>query len=172
MKSHFVISGINPEPWTAPQVSIGRKGGRVFPRFYASEALKSYKKAIAEEIQAQLPLDYNPHDSELALTFFFWRHLVPYETPQARTARKHEADATNLQKALEDALQGVLFTNDRNVKHIQSFIMEQGHETSSLIIIEMTDKIVVPEWVNDHLDTTEPEQTDRNLIDIDPREYF
>lgn len=170
MSSTFVIHGLNPEPWTAPQVSIGRNKGKPFPRFYASAAMKAYKEAVKEEVEALLPLNWEPLDVPISLRFLFWRHLVPYETHQARTARKHEADATNLQKALEDALQGVLFTNDRNVHSVQSVIMDQGHDSTPLIMVTMSTKIELPKVLIAEEDKFDGTKNVR--ADFDPSEVF
>lgn len=148
-KRVYVISDINPEPWTAPSVSVGRKGGKVFPRVYQSAALRSYKNAVRDDLTEQASED--PFDGHISLAFFFWRQLPDYETDRERRARKHEADVTNLQKALEDSLQGVLFTNDRNVIGIESYLMEQGHGTRPTIMVVMDTSPRLPMEVYDDL---------------------
>ena len=133
----FEILDLNPEPWTSPQVSIGRKGGKAFPRFYSNEQMKNFKEALAEAVRQKLPEDFEPFEIPIGVTFYFWRRLDEYQSPQARTARKHEADATNLQKAAEDALQGVLFKNDKDVSVVTSYIMEQAHDTRPAVVVEI-----------------------------------
>lgn len=132
----FHISGINPEPWTAPEVSIGRKGGKVYPAVYKTETLRAYQEAIKDSLS-----DIEDHvidDGEpFALHFWFWRQLPDYDLGDGRRSRRHIADATNLQKALEDALQGVLFKNDRWCLDVRSTMVEQGHETVPGIVIEL-----------------------------------
>jgi Holliday junction resolvase RusA-like endonuclease len=127
-----IIRGVNPEPWTSPSVSVGRKNGKAFPMVYKSAGLKAYQEAIGEAVSGR-----KPTTGPISVTFYLWRQLPAYETDRQRKARKHEADATNLQKALEDALQGHLFENDRDCHHVQTFIMEQGHDTEPLIVIEV-----------------------------------
>lgn len=121
---------LNPIPWTV-QVGIGRrKGGGVYPQVYKSDELKTYQEAVKEAIVTPIILE-----GEIDLVFLFWRQMPDYETHQGKRARKHQADATNMQKALEDALQGVLFANDRDVRSVESHIIEQGHDTDPLVVI-------------------------------------
>lgn len=131
------LHGINPEPWTSPDVSVGRRaGGHAYPIVYKSEALRSYQEGIKSLLEGKPTLIFDP-GTPITLEFYFWRQLPDYTTDRERRARKHEADATNMQKALEDALQGVLFENDRDVKRIYSEIMEQGHDTEPRIGIRI-----------------------------------
>lgn len=140
----LVIAGLNPEPWTSPQVSIGRKGGKHFPMFYSNEQMKNYKSALAQEVKHQLPEDFELLEEPISLVFYFWRRLDEYKSPQARRSRKHEADATNLQKATEDALQGTLFKNDKDVVSVTSYLMEQTHSTEPAVVIDVNTKPSLP----------------------------
>src|SRR5687768_284355 len=107
MKSITLDLQLNPEPWTAPSVSVGRgKGGKVFPQVYANAQLKAYQEAVREEARSQLPDKWEPYEGEILLHFYFWRQMADYESHQAKRVRKHQADVTNMQKATEDALQG------------------------------------------------------------------
>lgn len=125
---------LNPEPWTIGPLSVGRNGGKVFPRVGRHEGLYAYQQAVKEQISQDM-FDPYPPGTPLKLSFFFWRQQATYVTPQARTHRKHEADVTNLQKALEDALQGVLYHNDKDVKDIRSVMIEQGPDVLPRICI-------------------------------------
>lgn len=140
----YVIHGVNPVPWTAPSVSVGRKkgGGGFYPRVYSAAELKNYKEAIREEVQER----YDPDvlDGDIALSFYFWRHIDLGTTGKKKISSK-EADATNLQKSTEDALQGVLFKNDRQVKHAQSWIMAQTSDTEPMIVICVQQDFKMPQ---------------------------
>jgi Holliday junction resolvase RusA-like endonuclease len=92
--------------------------------------LDAYKEAVREELGEQ-----ELQEGQHILHLYFWRVRSEYTTPQARTHRKHEADVTNLQKATEDALQGVLFANDRDVREVHSYLIDQGPETEPGIVI-------------------------------------
>ena len=131
------LDGINPEPWTAPNMAVQHgQGGRAHPVAYKSLGLRVYQEAVKEELDGRATLIFDP-GTPITLDFYFWRKLPDYTTDESRRARKHEADATNMQKALEDALQGVLFENDRDVKRISSEIMEQGHDVEPRIGIRI-----------------------------------
>ena len=135
----FVIEGVNPEPWTASQSSTGLKGSKMVTRFFKDEKLRSYQEAVKESLRIDYP-DYvkHPEVDLIALSFYFWRRL------------DHGAqvmDNTNGQKALEDALQGVLFVNDRQVKRNVTETFHQASNVSPLIVIEMNPWVGVTELV-------------------------
>lgn len=130
----FVLPGINPTPWTSPEVSIGRKGGKVYPMVYASAELKNYKNSVKQAMEERYP-DIEPIEDEVGLRIYFYRRLD--EMRGNRRRKGHVADATNLQKATEDALQGILFKNDVQVVHAESWVMAQHDAVESCIIIEL-----------------------------------
>lgn len=118
----FWITGVNPQPWQAPRFTKGFKG------VTKHETLKGYQNAVKEELAAVWP--YGPFDTTqetpVALSFAFWRQIENVQDTSGRWHRGQVADATNLQKALEDALQGILLTNDRYVADVRSRIIEQS----------------------------------------------
>jgi Holliday junction resolvase RusA-like endonuclease len=127
----FVLD-VNPEPWRIGPVSVGRRGGKVFGTVGRDQQLHYYKEAVRSELDAG---DFEPIVGKVELMFFFWRRRDEYKTPQARTHRKHEADVTNLQKATEDALQGILFKNDKDTNDIRGVMVEQGADVTPRIAI-------------------------------------
>ena len=129
---------VNPEPWTSPTSSTGRKGGRVVAFSHKNARLRAYQAMIREEVEAFH--DHVPFAESVQVEFYFWRALEQYEV-NGKLRRRHAADATNLQKALEDALQGLLFTNDRNVTRIMSQMVEQGPDVEPGIVIKVTSGI-------------------------------
>lgn len=122
---------LNPEPWAVGSLSLGKRNGRFFPKMDRNPQLAAYKEAIAEELSNT---DMLP-PGEYELRFYFWRVLDDYETGSGKRHRKHAADTTNLQKATEDALQGILFDNDRHVQRVTSTIIAQGPEVKPGILI-------------------------------------
>lgn len=122
---------VNPEPWAIGDVSVGRNGGKVYPIVGRNNQLHTFKQAVAEEIGNQATMISGP----VALHFYFWRNRAGYKTDRQQKARAHDADLTNLQKACEDALQGVLFNNDRDVVEVHSYLVEQGPDVTSRIVI-------------------------------------
>lgn len=129
----YHVADINPQPWVASQASVGRRGGKSFVNFYKPTQLKNYQEAIHEEFAALNPPIADP-DIPLEVHFYFWRELDVAEGVE-RKVRAHVADATNLQKALEDALQGVLYKNDRQIRSITSTIVSQNADTTPFILV-------------------------------------
>lgn len=167
---HFLW--INPEPWTSPSIAVGRgKGGKPYPQVYKSAGLAAYQQAVAESLAGRNMLIFDP-GTPIALEFYFWRRLPDYTTDKDRRARKHVADATNMQKALEDALQGVLFENDRDVKSIRSIIMEQEHDTEPCIGIKISFAPDPPDIERPVPDNQRPSAIETPTFMPDAEEYF
>lgn len=130
--------GVNPEPWAVGPIGYNRRGGKMGAYMGRNQQLDAYENAVKEAVQAQ----YNGPmlTGKLSVEFFFWRHRAEYTTPQARTHRKHDADATNMLKATEDALQGVLYANDKDNAEVRARIMAQGPDVEGQIVIHITDR--------------------------------
>jgi Holliday junction resolvase RusA-like endonuclease len=127
---------INPVPWTSPSVAFKTK------RVYKAAELTAYQNAVKEQVlEAGIePVELAP-GARLELSFWFWRRLDSGTPGAGRKRRARQVDATNLQKALEDALQGVLFANDRDVHYIHSYVVEQGPDVTPGIGIWAFDTI-------------------------------
>lgn len=147
MNSHWFVIPVNPEPWSVGTISTGRKNGGTFGRMSPSALLVAYQEAVREHLDGVPELPFGDYD----LRFFFWRELEEYRTESGRRQSRHVADATNMQKALEDALQGYLIDNDRNVQHIESTIVDQGKDVKPCIVIEARP------WVGMNPDLIPPE---------------
>ena len=119
----FVYLDVNPEPWAVGTLSIGKRGGKMFPRMARNESVHAFKEAVREELTGTVTM---LPAGRYHLDFYFWRRLDTYVAESGRKANAHVADATNMQKALEDALQGILIDNDRDGAVIRSTIVEQG----------------------------------------------
>lgn len=119
---------VNPEPWEIGPVSVVRRGAKLMPSVAPSQQLVYYKHAVHDILENRYPNDWScelpPHYS---LDFFFWRD----------TTKGNYADATNLQKATEDALQGILIGNDRDVIRVCSTVVEQGPDVSAAVIFRI-----------------------------------
>lgn len=130
MGNWYVLHGINPEPWKVGPITIGRsKIGKLFSVVGQDQQLRSFQDAVREAMKDGIAIE-----GPLELKFFFWRRLDSY-TGARKEITKHEVDATNMQKATEDALQGILMKNDNLVKRISSTVVEQGTEVSPKIVI-------------------------------------
>lgn len=128
----WLVCEVNPEPWAIGDLSVGRRGGKTFPMVGRNHQLHAYKEAVKEALKDR---DTPWIEGKIELVFYFSRNIARYTSPQARGARSHEADLTNLQKATEDALQGVLFKNDKDVVHCESFIVGQSPDVKPLLVI-------------------------------------
>lgn len=130
----YDIRGINPVPWTASKAAR-RKGGL---QFYKDEDLKSYQKALTSALE-QVRVGEVITEGPIVLRLWFWRQLelTERDTGAKVNVRAHQADATNMQKAAEDAIQGALIKNDRDVAGISTMVVEQGHDTEPRILIEV-----------------------------------
>jgi len=122
----IVIRGINPEPWAIGTVNAWGKGrGTISPNL----KLLNYQNAIREELINRL-------DSGGTVPVPLWAQDL-YIMYFRSTERGQPADVTNLNKATEDALQGILFGNDRINRKVTGEIIEQhpNVEHVGLIII-------------------------------------
>lgn len=171
----FVVA-VNPYPWKVPPMSVGRKGKALFVTAGRDEGLYTYQQAIKEQLEFMAPtIILGP----VKLRLWFYRNIPEYTTPQGRRARKHEADTTNLQKATEDALQGLLYANDKDVKDIHSVLVDQSPVAASLLVIcaEPYDNGVefpahVQSMIDDTLGAFEPAHTFVDLFDATEEEPF
>lgn len=133
---------INPEPWTIGPVGYTTKGGR--PRGFVgvNQQLRNYQDAIRTYLKDRVRAipggdELFPLKMPLDVKFWFWRRLDNYELESGKKHNRHWADATNMQKALEDAIQGIITGNDRENYRISSEIVHQGKDVSPGIVIEL-----------------------------------
>jgi Holliday junction resolvase RusA-like endonuclease len=151
MNDRWFVLSINPDPWAIGPLGVGKRNGKMFPYVGRNTQLDSYKQAIKEELREIEPLPQGDYE----LNFYFWRRLDEHGS-----GRKHIADATNMQKATEDALQDVLFDNDRNVRDIRSVVVEQDSDTTPCVVIRARlwqglNPEEIPEHVWEQVDHTE-----------------
>ena len=124
--SRYYVLWINPEPWKVGPVSYKRVG--------KDPSLEAYQEAVREAL-----LQSNPEQlpGKVDVEFWFWHRRVRYQGAK-KVVVKNEIDATNMQKATEDAIQGVLLGNDRNVVNITSHKMEDSEETDGKVVIRIS----------------------------------
>lgn len=146
----YLLDGINPEPWTSPEVGTTRRAGKVVPTVYKGEQSRVYQAAIKEYFEEH---PARMHTGPLDIQFFFWRQVASYQGGHAQ-----RVDATNLQKSTEDALQGILFSNDRENVAVTSVVMEQGPDVLPAILIGVHTAIV-PQWPADKMRSMRKLQT-------------
>lgn len=148
----WIALDVNPEPWAIGPVGYSRRGGKMSAYVGRNQQLDAYKEAVKEELGEQEKLT-----GKVMLVLYFWRNRAEYLTPQARSHRKHEADVTNLQKATEDACQGILFDNDRDVACVFAEMREQGPDVIPAVVIGIDSYVQgeLPEGVIRVLDKTQ-----------------
>lgn len=130
-ETQWYVLDVNPEPWAIGPVGYARHNGKMSAYVGQNKQLDTYKQTIKEAIADKAVM----MSGKVDITFFFWRNRADYKTPQARSHRKHEADATNLQKSTEDALQNILYSNDKDNSHVQAYIIEQGPGVKGKVVI-------------------------------------
>lgn len=126
---------LNAEPWKVPSASIGRARGKLHIEMHKDRGLVAYQEAVKEQMATLYP-DAPKLEGEVDITFYFWRHLALYQGAKKLVTR-NACDATNAQKALEDALQGILYDNDKANVHVESWVMEQGSHVEPLTMIRV-----------------------------------
>lgn len=136
MKKILFITELNPEPWAMPTIGTARRGKNVYPTTTKNGIQEAYQEGLKGSVAAAYPnLEPFPDDMKLQLEIYVWRALDTYQTATGRTHTRHVADATNIQKATEDALQGILFKNDTQVKRCSTEIIEQGKDVKSKVLV-------------------------------------
>lgn len=132
----ILVMDLNPEPWTSGTLSTGYNGKKRYPVLSKDQRLIDYQDGISDNIKQAYPeLTMFPEEVQLHLIFKFWRQIDSFTGGTGRTQHRQIADATNLTKALEDALQGVLYKNDRQVKHSEGEIIMEGPDVMPRILI-------------------------------------
>jgi len=149
---------LNPEPWKVGHAYVVRSSGQPKARIAPDATLQTYQNAVRDELTLQgvelLPGDYS-------LYFSFSRQLASYTSAEGRTSTRNASDATNMQKATEDALQGVLIGNDRDVVRVGSVIVDQGPAVSPFVIIQI--KFGLTEEDSSKMDDVPPELMDEAI---------
>lgn len=128
---------LNAEPWTVGQLGLGRRKGKVYPTITKDSNLRVFQAAVKEEMAHRYP-DAPIRTGDIDLTFYLWRNLAEYQGAKKKVHRQ-QADATNLQKALEDALQGVLYDNDRDNRCVCTETIQQGPDVEPFCLIMIED---------------------------------
>jgi hypothetical protein len=129
----ITVLGINPEPWAVGSSFATRRNGGIHSGISPNAKLVAYQRALQEELKSR---DYTPIINEsirLTLQMLFVRQVDSYKTAGGVNKTGNYADATNLGKSTEDAMQGILFPNDRQMAWTFPIIVEQGLSAESFI---------------------------------------
>lgn len=168
MSEHWYLIPLNPEPWAVGDAGIGRKNGKLFARISPEPNLKAFQEAVKEETEDWEMLPY----SEFKLTFYLWRQQVSYISTSDKRVQRHQADATNMQKALEDALQGVLFDNDRAVRDIRTVVVAQGPNVVPKIIIKAEEYVIFEDSLPAHVQARRTQKPETDNVWRGPEDKF
>lgn len=135
------ILPINPEPWAIGPIGVTNKSGRARGFVGKNLQLDNYQNAVRTMLTQQLAevegREIFPLAVPCKVKFWFWRRLDSYQTQTGRKSSRNWADATNMQKALEDAIQGILTGNDRHNYCVSSEIVHQAEEVLPGIVIQV-----------------------------------
>lgn len=155
---------VNAVSWAIGPLGVKKVKGAARPIPYVGRntTVQEFQEAIRESLAVHVA-KFDPKDKrEFILHFYIWRDREEYQTPQARAHRSHEADATNMQKAIEDALQGLVFHNDKQVVKITTHVVAQGPGVRAGMVVgiqalEAGERVRVPASI---LDLYEQMQTE------------
>lgn len=128
---------VNPEPWAIGEISVVRnkKTGKNIPVVSPNANLATYQDAVRSELAALGAAMKLPSYS---IRFHFCRVMASYKSASGRTLHRNQADVTNMQKATEDALQGVIIGNDRDVLRVESVRVEpEEGQVQGWVMIEL-----------------------------------
>ena len=136
MQYVYALEGINPEPWAIGKAFAMR--GLARAGIAPNRKLVAFQQAAREALLAE----YDPPllTCPIKMHFFFSR-AVEKTSYGDKSAHAMHADATNLQKALEDAFQGILYKNDNQVIDIHSSIVDQSTTAEPGIAIVVSDSV-------------------------------
>ncbi|WKW85502.1 rusA-like resolvase [Rhodococcus phage Reynauld] len=138
---------VNPEPWKMPPLSVAR-AKKPYVQVGRDDASHAYQEAIRAHLRN---VGAEKVDGEFhRVHFLFSRRRERYQTQTGRNMTRSVADATNMQKLTEDALQDILFKNDKNNRWVTSQTIAQDTECDGFIVIMVApmldpDVIRVPE---------------------------
>ena len=128
----FVIP-VNPQPWTVPPFQPGMKNGHMYVSPGRDVKGEDFKQAVRDELNRQgAYMMKAPYEIE-----FWFDHKLD-------SSKSKAVDATNMQKLAEDALQGIVIDNDRNVVSIHSRNFPQDKDAAGMFLIRVVDNAPEP----------------------------
>ncbi len=131
----WYILGLNPEPWRVGPLGIGRTGGKLRPYVGRDQQLYGYQEAVKAELKRLYPSAPLLPEVEVELVFYFHHVLEEYTSLSGRKTKDNLADLTNLVKATEDAIQGVLIRNDRLVMKQRNYLRRTDTDDATPYVV-------------------------------------
>lgn len=162
---YWLLFPINPEPWAVGPLSVGRRNGKVFPAMGQNAELRVYQDAIREILTAD---GVEMIRGDVEIDFYFNRSTLSYRANSGRRSTKNRADLTNMQKALEDAFQGILIDNDRDNVRVQSCSVtdppsEEGYSVAHVFVPTIHREVIPNRFmhlIRDGLTAANPQPSD------------
>lgn len=167
----WYVLGVNPRPWAVGPLSVARKGG-VYATMGRNQELHAYEAALASTLLMEYPylreyidakmlkkfpglaryLAGDPAKAkdrslwagaEVSMTFHFWQKLETAEVDGKKITDK-VADLTNMVKAAEDAMQGLLLNNDMQVREQRNVIYQRDADVPEGIVVVSIERFCGP----------------------------
>lgn len=153
----WFILPLSPVPWRVGPVYAARSktSHRIGGGVGRDQEVHSYQEAVRAEMKRQ---GATMIDGPFKLVLLFWRDMPTYATEKSARARAHEADGTNMYKSTEDALQGILYENDKDNIDGHWSIVEQGPNVTGRVVIG--------------IEPTTKETVTNQIIDMIPDEIY
>lgn len=149
MDGHFYQIRLNAEPWAIGPLGMGRKGKGAYPFIGPNQKLQAYQEAIKESLSGAEIIE-----GEVEVRLYIWRQIETLKVYGGRDRKGKTSDATNIQKATEDAIQNLLIQNDRLVRRISTEIVSQDEGTEGKIVIHIlpyvSRELEIPESIQDY----------------------
>lgn len=147
---------INPEGWAVGPLGVMRKSGKLIPYIGRNQQLHNFKEAVKHEFENRYE-KLVPVDEDVELCVYFWQRLDTANSSTGRKSSDKAADLTNMVKAAEDAIQGVLIKNDNKVMAQRNVIVERGPNARGGFAICVRDwrgcnPDEIPQYIWDQLD--------------------
>lgn len=137
MKQTSWAFAINPEPWAVGPAHVRHpKGRKAFVAFGKDGNQELFQGSLRECLEAEGITEVLP--GPYFLEIWIWRQTTHFEKNNRGDGHRHKADGTNILKATEDALQGLVIDNDRNNVSGTWHIIEQSEDTQPMIVIQLT----------------------------------
>jgi hypothetical protein len=149
-KQWYVLD-VNPQPWAVGPLSVARGGKGYYPKMGQNQQLATYQDAVRAALTGRYPnlVEFETSaggaslfgNREVELCFYFFQKQEQAEKYDARTktgtrtVTSSLADLTNMVKAAEDAVAGILFDNDIQVRAQRNVTVEHGLTVPEGVVI-------------------------------------
>lgn len=145
----ILVEGINPQPWRAGKFGKKRVGGKLISILIKDEGTAAYQEGLHEAVtgalaELQVPLPVFPKGTLLRVKFTYWYQIEQFRNLNTgRITTPKQPDTSNLTKATEDALQGLMYHNDKDNRSTWGELVYIGTEEPRVLIsVEPWDKFI------------------------------